>query len=545
MRRALAICSALSLATLAGEASASGPFEFPDNGPAPFARSGAWLAVGTDPIAAHYNPAALATMRSGASLSLHLPFNKVCYDRRNTGDARTGPRQGRNDDAGNIQYRPACNTGADRPGFVPSLGVAIRVLDQLGLGFAVVPPSAYGTSENNWPAIRDGYNALDNSSPPVPAPYRYMWLGSASTVLFPTLSAGFEIIDGLRVGGGFIWGVAIIDVVTTGVATTDVGDQGDHAQDDTRTHLTTEDFFVPGFVASVHASPLSMLDVAVWYRWIDAVRNSEPDVVLNRPFYDPTLSRVNDECATTDVSECSGKAIRNPYTGNAFETVQFPMELRVGVRFHYPRQDDTSAGAATDGESERKYRDPLHDDVFDIELDGTWTNTSAAERTTVRFQDEDGRAVLPVKPQGLLPPVGDRVIPYDDTFGVRFGGQINAIRDKLGFLVGTWVESQAAADEYLHVEPVVPLRGGFGGGVVFRQDNFDFHFGYQRHWSVGYDNGGDGALRATTGSRTGEDEPFNIDGPLGEDEFRTYHTINGGRVTQGANVFNVGVIARW
>ena len=101
--------------------------------------------------------------------------------------------------------------------------------------------------------------------------------------------------------------------------------------------------------------------------------------------------------------------------------------------------------------------------------------------------------------------------------------------------------SAASSDEYLHVEPVTALRGGVGGGILLRQDNIDVHAGYQHHFSAGFDNGGNGALRAPAGTRSGEDEPFRIGGPLGENEFRSYHTINGGKLVQSANVFDVGV----
>jgi long-chain fatty acid transport protein len=532
---------ALALFCAAAEAGATGPREFPDLGGAAFARGGAWLAVGTDPVAAHFNPAAMATMRSAVSLGFNLVFNQVCYERKNPGDAATGPRQGTSDTPGNIIYRPVCNRGSDRPGFVPAIAGVWRVTDDLALGLAVVPPSAYGTSENDWPDLSPGYNTRTGETATVPAPYRYMTLGNASTVLFPTLSAGYEIIDGLRVGAGFVWGLAFVDADTTGIARVETTDLGDHAGDDSRTELLATDAFVPGFVVSVHGAPWRKLDLSVWYRWLDKVRSESPTLDVDRPFYDSSLTGVSPICASTETEACPGQSIKNHFDGQLFEFA-FPMELRIGVRFHEPFnevQKDVKEG-------EFESRDPLRDDLFDIELDASWTNASNARNIVARFAaNERGEAVLPVKPQGLLPPNGDRDEGYRDTFGARLGGQLNVIRDKLGLMVGTWIESAANDDEYLSVDPVAALRGGFGGGVVLRQEALDIHIGYQRHWNAGYDNQGNGVARATSGTRAGTDEPFRIGGPLGDNEFRSYHTINGGKVVQSANVFAMEATLRF
>lgn len=538
---------ALATTFLSTSASATGPREFPDNGGAQFARGGSWLAVGTDPIAGHYNPAAMATARSGLSLSMHFPFQKVCYDRRGPGDELTGPRQGTSESAGTIVYRPVCNRNAGKPGWVPSLAILWRVTDDLGLGLSVVPPSAYGTNENDWPDIAPGYNTRTGSAAPVPAPYRYLTLGNGSTVLFPTLSAGYEIVDGLRLGAGFIWGVAFINASTTGIATVDVADRGDHAGDDSRTQLEAVDGFVPGFVASVHASPWRFFDVSAWYRWLDKVRSSEPTLEVDRPFYDSTLTEVSPIC-DANATDCPGQSIRNQFTGESFE-LAFPMEVRLGFRFHMPHDDvfaRTIAGDALPADAPRPVRDPLADDVFDIEMDLGWTNASAASTIQVRFQQNpDGTAALPVRPQGLLPPIADLDEGYRDTFGARLGGQYNVVRNKLGLMAGAWIESSANDDEYLTVDPVVAMRGGVGGGIVLRQEWIDFHVAYQRHWNAGYDNGGNGTRRATAGTQQGRDEPFRVGGPAGDLEFRSYHTINGGRVIQSANVFSTDVTIRF
>ncbi len=547
-RPLLAAATLATVTTLASTAGASGPREFPDNGGAPAARAGAWLAVGTDPIAGHYNPAALATARSGVSVSMHFPFQKVCYDRRGPGNTLTGPRQGTSESPGTVVYRPVCNRNAGKPGWVPSLAIAWRVTDDLGLSLSVVPPSAYGTNENDWPDISPGYNTRTGSAAPVPAPYRYLSLGNASTVLFPTLSAGYEIIDGLRLGAGFIWGVALVNASTTGIATVNPADRGDHAGDDSRTELRAVDGFVPGFVVSAHASPLRYLDVSAWYRWIDSVRTTAPELDVDRPFYDSTLTNVSPICDSTETEACQGQSIRNKFQGELFE-LPFPMEVRLGFRFHLPHDDvmaRTLGGDPLPADGPRPVRDPLADDVFDVELDLSWTNTSAANTIQARFQSNaDGTAALPVKPQGLLPAVGDIDEGYRDTFGVRLGGQYNVLRNKLGLMAGGWLESAANDDEYLTVDPVVALRGGVGGGFVLRQEWLDFHFAYQRHFNAGYDNGGNGARKATAGTRQGTDEPFRVGGPGGEQEFRSYHAVNGGRVVQSANVFSADVTVRF
>src|ERR1700733_13507092 len=93
--RRLAVASLTGAACLsvASGAFASNPLEYPDNGTASFSRGGAWLAVGNEPIATHYNPAALTTQSRGFSIEQQLNFDHICYDRRGTGNSAVGPDQ--------------------------------------------------------------------------------------------------------------------------------------------------------------------------------------------------------------------------------------------------------------------------------------------------------------------------------------------------------------------------------------------------------------------------------------------------------------------
>ena len=547
-------CLAGALATCwSAAAAASGPLEYPDNGSASFSRGGAWLAVGTDPIATHYNPAALATGRGGISLEQNLAFNKVCFDRRNPGNEFTGPAQGQDEEEPTVIYRPVCNKFADAPRYVPSLSVSFRLAPRVGVGFAIVPPAAYGSRRGEFPDMVDGYNTRTGETVRIPAPWRYQVLENNSTILLPTLSAGFEVFDGFRLGAGFIWGFALIESESAGVSTVNPADVGDHADDDSRTKFNASDKFVPGVVASVHYSVARNVDVAGWFRWIDAVRTRDTEVTILGNYYRDDLSDVNEICKAKEYDEqaCEGQAVRNEFGRDLeedesrkkqyFFRFKIPMEARIGFRYHQPRGAAPPEGVPT--------RDPLRDDIWDIELDLSWSNNSDADTIEVRFpqNERDGTGVLIVNPVGRLPPNSDRRLGYKDSFGARLGGQYNVIAEKLGLLAGTWIETAAVEAENLNLSPVAAMRGGVGGGVVLRQDRFDFHIGYQRHWNAGLDNRGNGNIRSGAGTVSRGDPPgeFRIGGPEGENEFRTYHAVNGGKVVQSANVFTLGGIYRF
>src|SRR5687768_4965401 len=265
-RLVTAACAGSALASVAPAALASGPLEYPDNGASAFSRGRAWLATGTDPIAAHYTPAAMATQGSGFSLDLLFAYQEVCYRRRGAGNTPAGPLQGPSEEATGLQYATVCNSGTTQPRILPSVGMVWRATDQLALGFAVVPPATYGTGPGEFPAVAEGRNAAGEKVR-MPAPYRFLTVGNRSTIIHPTFSVGYEILKGLRVGAGFIWSLAVIDVESFGTRTTFADQKGDIADYDTRSRLRTKDMFVPGAVVAIHASPISTLDVAVWARW--------------------------------------------------------------------------------------------------------------------------------------------------------------------------------------------------------------------------------------------------------------------------------------
>jgi long-chain fatty acid transport protein len=504
---------------------ASNPLEYPDNGAASFARGGAWLAVGNEPIAAHYNPAALATQGSGFSIEQQLNFDHVCYDRRGPGNTAVGPNDattlpGQTTPA--VTYLPVCNSRGSFPSTIPSISVAWRASRTLGFGIAIVPPATYGTPKGAFPLTAPGYNGFTKSVTQIPAPYRYMQTDNQSTIIFPTASFGWEVVRHLRVGAGFISGIAVIDVDTVG-GTNNVSptaEVGDHQGEDGLAHLLTKDLFVPGVVASIHWSVLPQLDISVWGRWMDSVRASEGDFTLTAQVYDGSSGKVTPTCTNPDLKMCTTNATQNHYL-NALTAFKYPIppEIRIGARFHQPRSKSRLLWE-TGGE----VRDPLHDDSFDVEVDGSYSMNSKADNVQIRFNP------LGVEPTGVnLPPNADKPTGYKDSYGVRVGGQWNAVQSKFAVRAGGWFESQSVDPAYESIFPVGATRWGFGGGIVFRQDFIDISLGYQRHLSSGQNNNGDGKMLIPVG--TSFSSPFN---------YRSIHTVNGGHITENAHAFSLG-----
>jgi hypothetical protein len=513
LRTCLAATALTAVCLVSPRADASSAIEFPDNGVAQFSRGGAWLATATDPIAAYYNPAALVTQPSGAQLGMNLVHQSMCFTRLNPDgspapyDAVTYPDR---------YYPTVCNLDSGKPRFIPNFALNFRLSEQFAVGLAVVPPSSLGKTA--WPDVVPVQEPLDTDpsrtiARPRPAAQRYLSMGVEGTILLPTLSVAYAPTKTLRFGAGFVSGLAILELQSMSIATISASAATDPTGVDTRSKLNVSDLFVPGAVASMHWSAAPQLDVAAWFRISDAIK-AKGDVRVLGPYYDAN-SVVTPRPSVTDRSD-----------GVRVET-GVPMELRLGARFHQPAPPLTGLALERSRQDRHATRDPLRDDVYDVELNLSYARNSSADVTKIRFADGINVVGLP----GTIPTNADRPTGYKDSYGARLGGQWNALRDRFGLRLGTWIESPAVSAEYLTVTGVPALRGGFGGGLVFRTGRLDLEFGYQHHWNAGLDNGGNGALRGIVGTGTSDN--------------RTPYPVNGGRISQHANVVSLGGVVRF
>src|SRR5262249_9202314 len=150
-----------------------------------------------------------------------------------------------------------CNDIAPFPN--PQVAFNYKVTDRVGVGIAVLGPSAMG--KQTWPEFNDNL---------FPAPQRYMLTKVDPLLLEPTIAVGAEVIDGLRLGAGFIWGFGQFKI-TNAAAALSQGDPpsmmggspgADPRNNDVRALLQVRDYFFPGFTLGALYSPIDNLDIA-------------------------------------------------------------------------------------------------------------------------------------------------------------------------------------------------------------------------------------------------------------------------------------------
>ncbi|HQY62850.1 MAG TPA: outer membrane protein transport protein, partial [Polyangiaceae bacterium] len=443
----LAFAGAASILLHAQAARASNVTEFPDNGSEQLARGGAWVARASDPLATFFNPAGLAGQDTKLTLQASAIVHHTCFTRvKAAGDTSTEPLAAGSGGA----FPRVCNDVEVNPN--PQLAGTLRISDRLGVGLALLGPSAAG--ESNWP---DFVN--DQASP-----NRYMLLRRHGVLAFPSLGVGFEVIPGLRLGASFQWGFADLKLASASVA---LNVDSATPVNDVRTNLQLKDYFIPGGTFGALYSPNERLDLAAWYRVSDSVRASG-DLGTAANYFTPANARGDASriiYGDTFFGDCGtgNKAVEGTCgPGKAAVTLAIPMEAKLGVRYHAPL-----AG----GPSRKGHRDPMADDLFDAELDLTWANNSAIDSIQVRFPSDakTGDAIIPVSgiPGGGIPGNADQKRGYRDVIGVRLGGDFNVIRDRLALRGGGFFESSAQDKQYQNIDFAAASRLGLALGATF------------------------------------------------------------------------------
>lgn len=548
LRSISAIASLFTLLSASGDASATNITEFPDNGSEQMGRGGAWVARASDPLAVAFNPAGLAGQRTALTLQANLTMHDVCFTRLKAANDTT-----QEDVQPGQTYPKVC---ADKGLFPnPQLAFNYRVNERIGVALAVLGPSGVGA--HKWPTF------IEANGQQQPAPERYLLLEAKSTFLTPTIGAGVEVAEGLRLGASFTWGFIKAKFSNASAALNQ--DNLAPRSNDIDATIIVADYFVPGFRLGGLYSPTEFFDVGVFYKWSDSVKASG-DAYTRANYYTPNVAAGNKSGVVdgdTSLSDCNLGPSSAGVCGsgkNAALKLAVPMEARIGFRYHQPRAKVAPAPAYTPEGSEaaatpavvlpkpEKVRDPIADDLFDAELDFTWANNSAFDNLEIRFPaNAQGGGLIPVNgTPGVIPPNADVPHNYKDVLGIRLGGDVNVLPNQLALRAGGYFESKGQADRFQNTDFVGGSRIGIAAGGTYRvpigKMQLDLMLGFMHVFVSEQKNNGPDGITGLAGTACNQSTPVTGAEPCaeGRTRYRTNWPVNLGTITNAFNVFNLG-----
>ena len=500
--RRLLQAACIGAALAPGAAHATDVLDFAELGTQSMGRGGAWVARANLPLATFYNPAGLAGQLHGASVDVALVIDKVCFTRAGPGSTMQS----------GVQYPgEVCSDHGPQP--LPAVAGVFQVMEELGVGLSVAPPSLYGSIR--FPETVSAPNVAGVEGH-FPSPQRYLLLESDGLFLNTTLSAGYAITPRFRVGAGFIWGAANYKLAnanqSVSVTQRPDGSYRDPEITDVHASIDVTDLFIPGVVVGVLASPLNQLDLGLTVTAQEAF-DGHGDLETKSNYWTGT--------------GVSG----NPTVGNSSEAgadlahfrLANPLDVRLGARFHWPRDDAPPLAE----------RDPLIDDVFDVEVDVSYTRNSAYQEAMLRFP---AQPTIEIKGTGGEAP-RNADVPFKlkgDTVGLRVGGDYMVLPGRLAVRAGGWYEPDVQRPEFINVALLASQRIGISGGAQLRIEFVDVELAAMHVMFDEVDNGGNGRVLAVSGDAGATPTPN-----------RSAYPVNGGKVSRSATILSLGATARF
>ena len=545
LRRAGGLVAALALLLSTGTAAASTAIESPDNGVQQTGRGGAWFVRADDPLAAFYNPAAMAFQASGVHVGAALMFQSRCFTRQGPGATPVSPGGNGIPGPGTVAapgdkfIAPLAETCGTGDGLFPNpnLAAVFRVSDRFAVGLAVVGPHTDG--KNTWPETlgytnKFGFKEIkdaDGKQVPLtqPAPNRYMLVEADALLLFPTLSVAYAPSDTLSFGVGLTWGIATASFTNfTEAIRTDDKKTPDNFANDIRAKLEAKDMFMPGVVLSALWMPSKNLDLSAWFRWQDSFHTDTADVTLEANYWQANGLKAPKNDVTQHIDKGALK-------------LNLPMEAKLGLRYHHPRENTKRPSWATKNPT-RRVRDPMSEELFDVELNFTWANDSAIDQLYLTFQpglkvDLGGGASSGLPTNANIPHY------FKDVIGVRLGGDVNVLPNRLALRVGGFFETKGQNDEFLGLDFDNAQKYGVGGGATLRLGPVDVSASFQHTFYGVIDNKGDGAVHALSGDGA-SCAVLQGEGPAPTCN-RSTQAINGGVLKQSLNEVGLGATVRF
>ncbi len=438
----------------------AGGFEIPDNGAEAMGRGAAFVAKASDGSAIYHNPAGLARQRGthvlfNGNLFIHsFQFQRLGAFPDDPQDPQTP--------WGNAKYPLVQNIAG--PFFAPFLAATsdFGYFDRVTFGAGVFGPPSVGN--RTFPLGVEGK----------PSASRYDFVQSRSSLIYPTVSAGFRVTKWLDLGVSGHLVLASFD--QTSVSYTDLGPDAckDNEQDGEK---LKEDFRCDSR-STLQATGTSFAAT------LGAMVRPSPSYAFGASFRTPTnitASGIVTPQAPRVLPE--GQDLQQ---GAATLALQLPWALRIGGRY---------IGMDADFE------------LYDLELDITYEGWGTAQQLG---------PIVTIPDIGVFKDIQTVVQHgYSDTIGIRAGGAYNIDTGDglLSLRGGAYFDSSATdfANTRLDFDTLAKIAGTFGVG--YKVGAFGFDLGYAAVASIPRTVGsGQGNIRPVNGREQGK--PVGADGEL-------------------------------
>lgn len=555
----------------------AGGREFPGDGTRAMGRGGAGMARADTPRVMTRNPALLADL-PGTILELNQAISvpDACFQA--SGAYGLQIEQGTSVDvvqfAGEDQplfldsylgepYPNVCYSGGYV--FIPSVVLGGKVGSDTGWALGFIPPDINALSQ--WGNI-DG--TIDTPNGKRPSPTRYTGVHQNATFFSLQGALGYRIAPWLRIGAGLRWSMVVFQGATMATAL----QNSRKASNDGWGELTGRDLFIPGFNVSLHAIPDDSLDIALGFRWEDAMRVTDPklDVITNvwgpgRPLERPV------DGGTQLVG--SGLPVRTDNIRGVFDAPPLIVpQLSFGVRYSDRIKTRTKAEQEAAAVSDPAFGggsigDSMETERWDIELDVIYYMTSVVDRQTLTFRPgEGGITRIDVNADGSLatlnaiagkclaeqingqcPVPRENIRPLEgrDQWTFRLGGDWNVVPGRFALRAGFSYEQRGVDPNQVFTgNSSAVARTGLHAGFTWRMGRTDISASFAQFMSETID---------ITFSRPEFDPTFNSpenhtftegDGAAyaelpDNDNLFGDASVNAGRHTQSTSVFAIGL----
>ena len=513
------------LIVVAPPASAGG-LEWPGLGTRGAGRAGAWRARSDTALALHMNPANLVRLEgTQAELTMNLGTFRACFDRTGTPteDGDGNPRLattpvpndtdfGTEDEYGDVEYPRLCNDRGLFP--LPQLAFSARPHRRVGIGVGLVVPNnprgvtSFGSSDGSQAAPLAPTGRL-------PSATRYDVVRANLLLAFVTAGVGVELHPRLRLGATFGWGFSNIQYTTVTAPL-----QGESPVLDILAVLEVKDRFVPRVSGSIAAEPVDGLDLMAGFVWIDSVDGT--GTVRLRSFHfatDDTINALNPRFGTSRTDRTFGAALNAPQASSLNFAARWA-QLRPSA---YVTDDSGQCRRAA-------ARDPMSDEVFDIELG---VDVSLGKVVDVFTIGPHGQADPENRLDTGVPGIAISEAPalelpqnWKTQVTVMLGADYNVLPGRLALRAGVSYENDGIQPGSERLAFMPWSRMSFGVGLTLRVDRLELSMAYQHmHWF----------------NRTNTEAQANIR----QSTLTGGELLNAGRFTARADVVSLGMAYRF